>query len=272
MVINEVKTNNDQIFKDKSQALKEKEEIKTWSQQLEATIAQAYSELPELKILEATSMENIQKLTCVVKESKDVIAKFQFELQLQIPQLELKLQPMTPPKVREKRRATIKEGTETLEDAVKGCTEMFEQAMELWTSLQEDPNLQNIEEDIMENQRHFDEIRLTARKLAPVQRFAQLQEGKLIQNEIDELCSKKEIISSWTQPWIDEASELTLLVQSKLKGMQQTQRTMGFVVEGPTTEKLVEEVQKAATQAKIDLHVLNLELHELQANIEAPTE
>jgi len=46
--------------------------------------------------------------------------------------------------------------------------------------------------------------------------------------------------------------------------MQQTQRTMGLIVEGPTTENLVEEVQQEATQGTTDLQVLNLEFHELK--------
>lgn len=38
----------------------------------------------------------------------------------------------------------------TLEDVFKGCNEIFEEAMDLWTSLQEDPTLQKIGEDIRE--------------------------------------------------------------------------------------------------------------------------
>ena len=127
--------------------------------------------------------------------------------------------------------------------------------MELWTSLQEDPTVQKIEEDIQEKQRQFDEIRSTTQTLAPVQRFTRLQEGKLIQNEHNELRHKEVIISSRMQKWIDEAIQLTLSMQSKLKVMQQTQRTMGLAIEGPTTEKFVEEVKQVATQGTIDLQV-----------------
>ena len=74
-----------------------------------------------------------------------------------------------------------------------------------------------------------------------MQRFTRLQEGKFIHNEIDEVRCNKVIISSRMQPWVDEANQLTLSVQSKLKGMQQTERTMGLVVESPATKKLVKE-------------------------------
>lgn len=84
--------NEQQIFKEKAQTLKEKEEVTVRSQQLEAAIVQAYNELLELKILgEAASAENIQQLAAAVKESMDEIGRVRFELQLQISKLQLKL-------------------------------------------------------------------------------------------------------------------------------------------------------------------------------------
>ena len=62
-----------------------------WSQQLEVVIAQAYSELPELKILEElASTEKIKKMPVAIKESKDEIDRVSFELQLQISKFQLK--------------------------------------------------------------------------------------------------------------------------------------------------------------------------------------
>lgn len=140
------------------------------SQQLATLFTTSCSDLLELNILvETTSTEKIQKLATAVKESQDEIVRVRFEMQLQISELQLKLQPMTPPEVREQCEATIEEGMTMVEDVVKGCKELFEQAMELWTSLQEDPALQKIGVDIKENQRQFNEILLTMRTLPLVQ-------------------------------------------------------------------------------------------------------
>jgi len=70
---------------------------------------------------------------------------------------------------------------------------------------------------------------------------------------MDELRCKEVIISSRNNLWIYEDNQLTLSVQGKLKGIQQTERMMGLAVEDPTTKKLVEEVCQAATQGKTDL-------------------
>ena len=62
------------------------------SQQLEASIAQACNELPELKILtKVASAVKFQKMAATVKESKDEIGRVRFELHLQLSELQLKL-------------------------------------------------------------------------------------------------------------------------------------------------------------------------------------
>lgn len=92
MIINEVKTNNEHNFEEKAQDLNEKEQVTVWSQQLEVVIAQAYSELPELKIpAKLASMEKIKKIPVVVKESNDEIYWVSFEVQLQISKFQLSL-------------------------------------------------------------------------------------------------------------------------------------------------------------------------------------
>lgn len=126
----EVKIKNQQIFEEKAQALKEKEEIATHRKHLATTITQASNELPELNIpADAMSTEKIQNLATMVKESKDEIGRVRFELCLQISEFQLKLQPKTLLEVWEQRIIAIKEGITTLEVAVKGYTELFEQAM-----------------------------------------------------------------------------------------------------------------------------------------------
>lgn len=47
---------------------------------------------------------------------------------------------------------------------------------------------------------------------------------------------------------------------------------MHLAVEGPTTKKLVEEVQQVATQSAAKVAVLQVELGGLCSKIEAPTE
>jgi len=63
---------------------------------------------------------------------------------MKISELQLKLYLTTLPEVREQCGTTIREHMSTLDNAVMGCNCLFEHAMELWTTLQEESNLQRL--------------------------------------------------------------------------------------------------------------------------------
>lgn len=97
--------------------------------------------MPELHILEdAQPEEKIRKLIAGVRIAKAEINQVQFELNMKITELQLKLQSTNPSVVREQCKAAINEGMATLDATVANFTTLFEQAMELVTNLQEDPN------------------------------------------------------------------------------------------------------------------------------------
>lgn len=68
-------------------------------------------------------------------DSKTEVAKVQFELNLKITELELKSYPSTPPYVREQREAIVKDGVAAVDATVVDCTVLFEQYMEIITTL-----------------------------------------------------------------------------------------------------------------------------------------
>lgn len=119
---------------------------------------------------------------------------------MKILELQLKLQLTAPPEVREQRNATIKEDMTTLENAVKGSDFLFNNAMDLWDTLQEDPNLQRLSTKFREAQQRYDEIRVTTHILALVQCFTHLQEGNLIQAQVQELQEKESVLKAQIQP------------------------------------------------------------------------
>ena len=69
------------------------------------------------------------------------------------------------------------------------------------------------------------------------------------------------------QPCLDEAYQIMIFIQDKLKGLQQMHWTMRLVVEGPTTEKLVEEVRQAAAESSVEVAVIQVELADLCSKI-----
>lgn len=72
---------------------------------------------------------------------------------------------------------------------------------------------------------------------------------------------------------MDRGSELDYSVYSREdEDFPQTQRTMRLTMEGPTIEKLVEEVQHVVVHSTTELEVLKLELSDLHNKVENPIE
>jgi len=84
---------------------------------------------------EATPEEKLQKLVAVVKESKVKVNKVKFELEIQIMELQMRLQPTTPPKFCEQHEADIKATMENVATTFKDFIHIFKDTMEIWASL-----------------------------------------------------------------------------------------------------------------------------------------
>lgn len=108
-------------------------------------VVEACKIVPELHILEEAPLgAKIKKLVVSVYDAKTEVAKVQFALNLKITELELKLQPSTSLEVREHREAIVKDGVAAVDATVVDCTALFDQSMEVVTTMQEDPNLQRL--------------------------------------------------------------------------------------------------------------------------------
>ena len=73
------------------------------------------------------------------------MTKVQLELNLQIVELRLKVQPSTPSEVREQCDNTIIVKLEEIVGVMRDCIDMLEESLEVLTTLQEDPNIQCLE-------------------------------------------------------------------------------------------------------------------------------
>ena len=78
------------------------------------------------------------------------MTKVQLELNLQIIDLWLKVQPSTPSEVREQHASAITVGLEEISSVVRDCTRMLEESFEVLTNLQEDTNIQCLETEVHE--------------------------------------------------------------------------------------------------------------------------
>ena len=115
------------MFTEKTHALKEMETLQAQNSRLESIVAEACRIVPELHIPKDAQLEaKIKKLIAGVREANTEVGGVQFELNMKTTNLQLKLQPTTPPEVREQHGSTIKEGMATLDTVVADCLVVFD--------------------------------------------------------------------------------------------------------------------------------------------------
>lgn len=99
-VLIECKVKNAKMYEEKKQVVKEKEEKKAQRTNLESVIEQAYQIVLELHLLDGEqAVKKVIKLDVAVHDAKDEIRRVIFKFQMKIVELQLKLQPTTPPEV-----------------------------------------------------------------------------------------------------------------------------------------------------------------------------
>jgi len=101
----------------------------------------------------------------------------------------------------------------------------------------------------------YDEVRETVHSITPSQCPTKLQEGKQLLVQVEAARKKEALLKARLEPWLEESYQIMTTIQDKLKSLQQMHHTMRLVAEGPTTEKLVEEVKQASTQSDAEVAI-----------------
>lgn len=90
----------------------------------------------------------------------------------------------------------------TVDATVVDCKTLFEQAMELAMTLEEDPNLQILSTNIPEFQKQYDEVRAMVHSIAIVQCFAKFQQGKHLLAQVEATQKKEVVFKAKLCPWL----------------------------------------------------------------------
>ena len=180
----------------------------------------ACQSVPALAIaVDTPTKARIHMLASGVREAREEMTNVQRELNLQIAELRLKAQPSTPLEVREQHICAIITGLEEIRGVVQDCTSMLEQALEVLTTLQEDPNIQRLETKARELQQQYDSIRGTAQTVILTQLLARMQQAKALKEQVDAARHKEVVLKASVQPF-DEAFMITAQIEGKLAHIQ----------------------------------------------------
>jgi hypothetical protein len=160
------------------------------------------------------------RLVAGVREAREELTKVQLELNLQIVKLRLKARSSTPPEVREQRVSAITAGLDKIDSVVQYYTNMLEESLEVFISLQEDPNIQRLETEARELQQQYDTVKGTAQAVALTQRLVRMQQAKALTEQVDAPRNNEVVLKARVQPWIGEAFTITAAIEGKLANMR----------------------------------------------------
>jgi len=93
---------------------------------------------------------------------------------------------------------------------------MLDQAFNVLTSLQEDPNIQRLEIEARELQQQYENVRGTTQTIILTQQLAKMQQARSLKEQVDVGRQKEALLKECIKPWIDEAFTITAEIKGKL--------------------------------------------------------
>lgn len=165
------------------------------------------------------------------------------------------------------RQKDLKSTLKGIFDTLVDCRKLLDDMMHIWTSLQEDPNIQKIEEELQVKQNQCDEILEVVKILLVLQILTDITEGKNLQKKIDELQRKENILQERTQPWQDEVLKLYQVVDDRLKELNKREVEILQKAVGLTIEELLEQTHKHEKQLAETVQQYNVICNEIATKI-----
>jgi len=86
----------------------------------------------------------------------------------------MKIQPAMPPEVNEQREINLKTIVKGISNTLGECGKLLDEIVQIWTSLQEDLNIQKIEDDIQQKYKWLEEIQEIAKAFLVLQKLARI--------------------------------------------------------------------------------------------------
>lgn len=143
---------------------------------------------------------------------------------------------------------------EEINSAIRDYTRMLEESFEVLTNIQEDPNIQCLEIEVRELQQHYDNVKGTAQTVALTERLAQMQQDKVVNEQMGIAQHREFVLKVRVQPWIGKAFVIIEKIEGKpvqMQGMQE--HIQGSNSNTMISEQYVQEIQQVVSQCAADL-------------------
>ena len=90
-------------------------------------------------------------------------------------ELQLRITPESPPEIREQRRADIQASAAKISDTASSAAKLLEDSVEAWTTLQEHPEIGQLQEIIRQRQIELDTVKAEIKTLPPMEKMLKVK-------------------------------------------------------------------------------------------------
>ena len=115
-------------------------------------------------------------------------------------ELQLRILPRSPHEVKEQRRADIQASAAKISDIVGSATNLLGDSVEAWTTLQEHPELGQLQETIKQRQEELDTVKMEIKTLPPMEKMLKVKHRKELQQQIESCRMKVTELENSIQP------------------------------------------------------------------------
>ena len=137
---------------------------------------EACRSLPDFDVQPVEELEHrLVRLKDYEQQSCSEIEKLKEEHEAQILELQLCLTPESPPEVREQCQADIQASTAKISDIVSSAAKLLEDSVEAWTTLQEHPEVRQLQETIRHRQTELDAVKVAIKTLPPMEKMLKVK-------------------------------------------------------------------------------------------------
>jgi chromosome segregation ATPase len=240
---------------DRAQIQKEKEQLLMEQIGVKEAVTRALRSVSGLAQMEEETTESqVGKLVEAIQQ-----------LQARVAELELQAVPSTPQEVRDQREETARSAVERIKALALECKQLSSRSAQTYEHLAEDPELRTLESQLQEAKKQAATVQAQLKPLSAVERMKRSQEQRTVQQQVHAIQSKVMEVTQRLQPVQDEACTLFEEIEGQGAQLEQVVTTVEQRLEGPVTEKVIQEFTEQEALAKQQVEAARAKLEAFEA-------
>jgi hypothetical protein len=175
--------------------------------------------------------------------------------------------PSTLQEVRDQREETAWSAVERIKALTLECKKLSSRSAQTYERLAEDPELRTLESQLQEVKQQEATVQAQLKLLSPVERMKRSQEQCMVQQQVHAIQSKVMEVTQRLQPVQDEACTLFEEIEGQGAQLEQVVTSVEQRLEGPVTEKVIQEFIEQEALAKQQVEAARAKLEAFEAEL-----